>query len=811
MGLAYSAVLPGTHLQAALPRARRGRSALLARHGAALPPEEAVLLCPVWAPTTAEAAHPTWLRHHQLTASPVEDQQTCMVHAASNSGASTPAFASSSVATNIDSDDTRSGGSLPEAGGAAASSSSSSCYYSAPATDAAAAACAAVTAAAGGPGKLHDRPLLRAAAATRRDHSATVEPRSPAARAHHQDPLLPLDEHLSSELWRAAPDRVRIADLAGLRALRFATDAAPFSAAAADSMRQFTDTLVQLEFVACLEMADDHLVHVAAMQRLRSLTLDCCVHLSDAALDTIAALGPRLRRLSLKGCKQLARVSTLKTLVNLEALSLEQCVLVNDAQLAAALAPMNRLRLLNVAHCFRITADAFFQAWLTCENAQIPTFSRSYLASRTNGEQSCLIPKPGLHSMLRGFLSLDLRFTLVDGDIWLLLAHMPALRMLLLAGTAITDNTYGVDQDNEAHVEEVQEDHANAQEGHQGHGTIGTINEINTSNNAIIVGAGDGLLDGANDAGVRYEGAEAHAISVHRGACGPEVLSSMHNLRQLDVGKTVIGDHLLKAIHTLPRLETLGLAYTHITDMAIARYVAKMRSLSWLSLEQTAVTDFALERLSGLVNLFHLDLSDTLVSSFGATVLSCLSNIRSLTLSFTKVSDLTMRSLESLQGLQVLSLENIALGDGGLGSLGQLPQLKELELYAAKITDTGLLKFCCLPAARSLLVLDLGSCVLVGDVSLKHGVTRMRQLEQLNLSYTCVTDVGAVALLAALPKLTLLNLSHTDVTDRCMSCALAHPALRRLHMHGCNLKNPPSPAHSVPPSAVRIPALELIA
>lgn len=655
--------------------------------------------------------------------------------------------------------------------------------------------------------------LLAYAAAVAAQHHIYSVPSSPPRSRHRcrynsdavllSQPDVSIPRDVSIELCRKAPAALPLHYLSGLTCIRFAADSLPHSVHTAEALPRFASTLTSLAFVTCLELSDPQLMYVSSLRRLRSLTLDGCVNITDEGLEALRGLSCTLKRLSLHGCKQLCRIGILSGLTSLEALSLEQCVQIEDEELAKALAGLTSLKVLGVAHCFRITSDAFLNGWLPgqqqtskrlscsrcrgkrrvahtgvglmrssasyCSSEQpdralrgnspsvssnMPSLSNTSICAAAASVTSCTSANSAsltdchcdctaaaARNALQRFLSLDVRCTQVDNKFWSVLGCMTSLRMLLLGGTSITDT-----------------------------------------------------------------------VEKSQGRHGSDVLTQLTELRQLGLDRTVISDVTLQAIHKLPHLETLNLAYSQVTDIAMARYLSKMSSLLWLNVEETSITDYSLERLTGLVELRHLDLGDTAVSSFGVSALSFLTQLRSLNLSFTDISDKSLKALQSLHCLEVLSLDGEQrISDEGLAFLGSLDKLRELELYSARITDAGLLDFCHTSAAASLVSLDISCCINIFDISLKHGIVRMKCLEDLNLSQTSVTDDGVIAVIESLSELKTLNVSHTDVTDATVVAAREHGTLRRVSVHGCRLKAPPQPFASVAPAAAHTAELRLVA
>lgn len=570
-----------------------------------------------------------------------------------------------------------------------------------------------------------------------------------AAVAHDGRLRLRADAGAAAAADAEARAQVGPAACEGLREVRFGAGGVRGDARNAGLVvARHARTLRSLAFVGCLDLGDGELLRLGACGNLVSLTLDGCVQITDDGIRGIGELGARLRRLSLKGCKQLVRVgAVVGRLARLETLSLECCVGLEDEELAVVLQQCTALRVLCVAHCFRVTSRAFLAAWTPacgtrgCGSTLVFGVHGNRVGQVRATSLCCEDERRILRDSLCRFVKLDLRCTQVDDALWPVLADMVRLRCLLLGGTNISDA---------------------------------------------------------------------------KGEAGISILSRLGDLRQLGVERTVVGDGVLAAAEMLPNLETLDLAYAPISDMGIARYVSKMRELRWLSLEETAVTDYALERLAGLTELRHLDLGDTTISSFGLRALAPLAKLKSINLSFTDVRCCKglspLVSLESvcLSGEQRLEGEGLRVGDEALTALSALPRLRELELYSTRITDAGLAEFCNTPAASGLVLLDVCCCGGIGDVAAREGISRLRQLEELNLSQTAVSDRGIVAVLSALPRLVALNVSYTDITQTAIDAAHVHATLQRVAVQGCVIKTPLQPRTSVTPSDALAPVLRLV-
>ena len=97
--------------------------------------------------------------------------------------------------------------------------------------------------------------------------------------------------------------------------------------------------------------------------------------------------------------------------------------------------------------------------------------------------------------------------------------------------------------------------------------------------------------------------------------------------------------------------------------------------------------DADLELLAPLArSLVWLDLSGTAISDRGVRVLGELHQLRRLNLAGTSVSAEGLRSLASLVHLESLNLHGTAVGDSGLVSLAGLPALRKLHLWGTPVT-----------------------------------------------------------------------------------------------------------------------------
>lgn len=222
-------------------------------------------------------------------------------------------------------------------------------------------------------------------------------------------------------------------------------------------------------------------------------------------------------------------------------------------------------------------------------------------------------------------------------------------------------------------------------------------------------------------------------------------------------GRSGIRDGL-KQLKELPKLRSLRLGSSQVTDSDL-QLLAELRMTLWsLDLHNTSVTDTGLEHLEGLTMLRSLRLQETEISDAGLVSLAQLKNLRELDISRTGITDSGLRRLSVLRNLQSLRLNVTPVTDAGLRYLKGLANLEELSLGGTRITDTGLEHLRRLTHLRSL--------SLFGTQVTDVGIERLKvltSLQALNLQKTRITD-GGLQYLTWLTNLQTLNVANTDVT-----------------------------------------------
>ncbi|XP_056594936.1 uncharacterized protein si:ch73-173p19.1 isoform X1 [Triplophysa dalaica] len=262
------------------------------------------------------------------------------------------------------------------------------------------------------------------------------------------------------------------------------------------------------------------------------------------------------------------------------------------------------------------------------------------------------------------------------------------------------------------------------------------------------------------------------------------------------VNSPLITDAGLSVLSNLTKLQHLNLSSCcKLTDSCL-QHIAGLHSLTFLSLDQTKVSDAGMVMYlqSGSPVLCQLSLNQTVITDNTLTVLpTCAPQLRMLSIKHTKVRDVS--ALAELRNLQTLHLDSTGVQENSLQRLATHPSLSALSLAGIAVADgnhtleiiSGLsLTQLTLPGRHSvtdiglsflskqtfLLELDLTDYTQVTD----HGIMKlssMTRLKRLSLSNTQVSDAGLQGLVS-LKELQELCLDRTAVTSRGVANLVIH-------------------------------------
>lgn len=182
-------------------------------------------------------------------------------------------------------------------------------------------------------------------------------------------------------------------------------------------------------------------------------------------------------------------------------------------------------------------------------------------------------------------------------------------------------------------------------------------------------------------------------------------------------GVNVTDGELKSAVRKHPRLRTLTLEFTKVTDAGLASlphlsqleeldvggvgheitdvgmaHVTQLHNLRGINLDDTIITNAGLKRLTSLTSLEGLHIGNTRVTDEGLVHLQAFRDLRVLNLEQTKITDDGLVHLQGLAKLEVLYLNMTAVSDAGLPQLNTISSLRHLELYDTLATDANVEK-----------------------------------------------------------------------------------------------------------------------
>jgi internalin A len=221
-------------------------------------------------------------------------------------------------------------------------------------------------------------------------------------------------------------------------------------------------------------------------------------------------------------------------------------------------------------------------------------------------------------------------------------------------------------------------------------------------------------------AGLSLRGSQFHDADLTQ-------VAKLKSLRFLSIHDSDISDAGLRRISLLSLMAKLYLVNCKkLTDDGL-HHLRPMTHLKELGLEGTLVSDEGLKTLEGFGELDYLDLNDTRITDAGLAKLSKMPALKWLSVGCTGVSDAGLGKLREMQQLETLGLSNSGISDSGLVYLQEFPRLKFLDLTDTRISDHGLVHL------RKLKQLEF--VWLAGTRTTENGIQDLqRELPQLRIS-----------------------------------------------------------------------------
>ena len=171
------------------------------------------------------------------------------------------------------------------------------------------------------------------------------------------------------------------------------------------------------------------------------------------------------------------------------------------------------------------------------------------------------------------------------------------------------------------------------------------------------------------------------------GDAGMKHLCGFRQLRELFIGNTAVAGPGVEALACLPKLETVSLDRSSITDAALGhlKYLVHLRELDLSGAEKLNGTGLA--ALKGLTNLAKLDFFGSGVDDNGMKGVLSLGRLKSLNLFGTKVTGAGLAQIAELSELAQLDLTGIEVSNAQLAPISKLAKLRTLCLDFTPITD----------------------------------------------------------------------------------------------------------------------------
>lgn len=209
------------------------------------------------------------------------------------------------------------------------------------------------------------------------------------------------------------------------------------------------------------------------------------------------------------------------------------------------------------------------------------------------------------------------------------------------------------------------------------------------------------------------------------------------------------GDEGLRHLRSLPDITWISLEDSPITDAGLI-HLAELTDLTHLYLGKSQVQGPGLVHIKKLKKLEHLSLRYMPLDDEWLQQVGEIHSLQSLGLDDTQVTDDSVLLLATLPNLQWLWLDRTRVTGAGMTRLKRLGELKMLDLDGLKLKDADLAHLSELPSLETLYLDDTPA----SDEAFKH-LLRMKTLRHLHLRNTKVTEKGVADFEQAMPHVTV--------------------------------------------------------
>ena len=244
----------------------------------------------------------------------------------------------------------------------------------------------------------------------------------------------------------------------------------------------------------------------------------------------------------------------------------------------------------------------------------------------------------------------------------------------------------------------------------------------------------------------------------------------LRNVVDLYISRDEESDMELSSVAFLRDLLTLKRLYVNTGEIDL-QYIEHLKELEYLALEVQQPCPNSTDALAGLRKLTYLDLSFS--SGPRLDFIGVIPSLTSLCLAGAKIEDFSW--LRHNTGLRTINLDLSSVTDAGVSLLRNCKNLVELSLRSTAVTDISVVE--CLP---KLSVLELSELKHIKDFT---PLSKALCLRELDLGCTNFSDLQ---ILASLPRLQDLDCSGSSVTT--LQPLTHFTALRKLSICNCKIE-----------------------
>ncbi|XP_071691521.1 F-box/LRR-repeat protein 3-like isoform X1 [Rutidosis leptorrhynchoides] len=474
--------------------------------------------------------------------------------------------------------------------------------------------------------------------------------------------------------------------------------------------------LQSVDLSHCCQFGDREAAAISFAADLREVKLDKCLRLTDVGLAKIAIRCEKLEKISLKWCLEITDLGIdllSNKCAHLKHLSVSYLKISNES--LRSISSMKKLEVLSMAGCGLVGDEGLHFIGNGCPSLQTLDVSRCEHVSST-----------GLISVTRGCKSLQ---------------KLNAGYYFLEISTTVSHNLKDLKQ-----LKTVRVDGARVND---------YFFQMISTNCLLLVEVGLSKCEGVNDSGI------------------VQLAYNLPNLKILDL--TCCDDLTDMAISAIVRsctkllclkLESCSL----LTEKSFSYLGSSCRLLEELDLTECSVNDRGLENLSNCMKLRCLrlgictDISNKGLSYIGSNcknlieldLYRCL-NIGDDGLGFIATGCKKIRKLNLCYCPKIT--------DKGMAYLSHLEELSDLEMRSlSEVTSVGMTAVA--SGCRKLSELDMKNCGNISDAGFWSLAYYSWNLQQINLSYCAVSDVGLCMMMGNLTRLQdvkLVNLANVSV------------------------------------------------